>query len=388
MAGAKCVFFFVVINGVLPAVGTRVSKLQDALEGLNDSHDAGPGVVEGVGQAPHPKTLIMSDVDDTLTCPRQESRAARVAGSDNCLDMHHGEIYYGIGLFLYLVGFQNTDNADFIIVSANPLSSGYPHIENYVATVSSHCKAYVQLNPHHIQTTTLPGDITVDGVKKGRMWASIGAVQSMFSGNTDKMVLMGAWKLKQMMVKAHLTKPSKIVWLGDSGQGDVCSGLCLLYPDDCPDRMKIYIAGSKTLSKDNITLGGDFLKDVEKYAFFHLSKTPLKEEGAGGWSWKSNSADDPSGILSICFQKALTKPNIYFFGFPEREESSGDYTELMDGLCTPDRELDSHQEVQYSNKVIDCKLYKDLQNRAGGHGDCIPPGDYDRNLYMKHKVKV
>jgi len=273
-------------------------------------------------------------------------------------------------LFLYLVGFQNTDNAEFIIISANPLSSGYPHIENYVATVSTHCKAYVEQNQNHIQTTTLPGDLTLDGVKKGRMWASIGAVQSLMTGNTDKMVEMGALKLKQMMVKARLAKPSKIVWLGDTGQGDVCSGLCLLYPEDCPDRIKMYIAGNKTLSKDNITLGGDFLKDVEKYAFFHHTKTPL------------------NGILSICFQKALTKPNIFWFGFPEREESSGDYTELMDGLCTPISQLDSHMEVEYINKIIDCKLYKDLKSRPGGHGDCIPPSEYDQNLYMKHKIII
>jgi len=297
------------------------------------------------------KTLIMADVDDTITCPGHRFYS-NVAGADRCPGMKHGEIYYGLGLFLYLLASHQSESARFAIVSANPTSSQYPHIKKYVDTVAEECKKlhedfYPKLVPWQ-------GTLTLDHVWHGSYKHS--ARGALWTGSYAS---MGYVKLKEMMQAAKEQKPDKFIWLGDSGQGDVCAGLCFLYPGECPEFIKKRLHDE---GKINFLDEHRDIAMIEKYAFFH--ETVIHDV--------HDDREDP--VILQCQKVASTKPNMIFFRHDDRHSA---YKRAMDQLCFADG-----TPIPGMPDLVDCNAVKDMWHTSEVK-DCIPASKWTNDIYLK-----
>lgn len=280
------------------------------------------------------KVLLMSDVDDTLTCPAKREGSfslthvkASLAGSDDCPDMVHGQIYYGVGLFLHLLGTRGGATPEFVIVSANPFAGkkNYKYINDYVQKVSGKCKT-----KYNSGEATLSLNHVMKGSKRWSTWSSI-------SGHYKH---MGKVKLKQLVQRAKQSQPDRIVWLGDTGQGDVCTAVCFLSPEECP--LEIPDETNQDLRD---------LQHVEKYAFLHYIAEPETD------------------MLTECFNVAKTHKNIYFFGEPGSSTRRWDYASMISKLCS-----DPLQDL------MDCPPAG--PDKLEDYGDCLD--DSDQTVYLKH----
>lgn len=277
------------------------------------------------------KFLLMSDVDDTLTCPAKRLSAgihfvkASLAGSDDCPDMVRGQIYYGVGQFIHLLTTHGGATPEFVIVSANPFASkeNYKYINDYVEKVSGKCKTKYESGE-----STLKVNHVMKGSMRQSAWASV-------SGRYQN---MGQVKLKQLIQRAKQSQPDRIFWLGDTGQGDVCSAVCFLSMEDCPLELS-----NKT--KQDLR----DLQHLEKHAFLHYVAKPETD------------------MLTECFNVAANHKNIYFFGKPESSTRRWDYPSMISQLCS-----DPLQDL------VDCPPAATVQD----YGDCLD--DSDNTVYLKH----
>eukprot|EP00929_Paragymnodinium_shiwhaense_P055570 TRINITY_DN27843_c0_g1_i1.p1 TRINITY_DN27843_c0_g1~~TRINITY_DN27843_c0_g1_i1.p1 ORF type:complete len:354 (+),score=71.76 TRINITY_DN27843_c0_g1_i1:86-1147(+) len=236
--------------------------------------------------------LVMSDIDDTITCPTADRSATKdLAGYDICPGMEHNQIYHGYAAFIHVLGL-GFDSAEFQIVSANPIPKEFGAIKSYLQQGGEYCT-------EQMTKAGLPA-IPVAPRNDGK-WIHKGALPTGGLGMTSNAhKTMGVRKLNQLAKQATGGGFDRIVFMGDTGQGDVCAAVCFVHPEQCTEEMvgPFYAAvqeWGKNSFVDWATGAGyvDGLKfvqtagagvETQRFAFLHkVDGVDYDKEPAGAW---------------------------------------------------------------------------------------------------------
>eukprot|EP00929_Paragymnodinium_shiwhaense_P009430 TRINITY_DN113601_c0_g1_i1.p2 TRINITY_DN113601_c0_g1~~TRINITY_DN113601_c0_g1_i1.p2 ORF type:complete len:361 (-),score=39.07 TRINITY_DN113601_c0_g1_i1:264-1346(-) len=295
--------------------------------------------------------LIMSDVDDTITCPTaNRSATGAIAGYDSCRSadgkfvMKHNEIYTGYAAVLHFlaIGFKEAYHQ---IVSANPTpGKKYNEIAAYLDKATENC-------PQRLQALGLAAPAVYrDGLESGK-WVHRGSVITSGLGlKAASHRTMGVRKLNQLVKQAQRHGSDRIVFLGDAGQGDVCAAVCFVAPEKCTEvfvgrfaRTVAWWRRSYKYGWEYVQSGGKLDKDVQRFALIHA--TP-----------GLNYMNEPHWKMR-CLASAYSIAAIGIFGRdPRTGDPSSDYGSVFDLDVLHRSALDAAMEIGAVPKLSEEQL--------------------------------